>query len=202
MIINTKINSLLDKTFNKLTDSNNSASDLSNIGSNATNSKGRSQDNEKNFKILALSLKIICLLAFLPYALLGMFFINKSFIFIPCLILATLTVLIAMFSNVKMQILQENMQNKFANIAKNFKNFINQNSENILNIKGIEILEKSINKSSEKDFINQEFITSSLINGSVKISKNNYPKDSTQNNFDFDDRKENYHDINSESKNA
>jgi len=162
---NLKINNFLDKTFSKIAESR---SDSINISENS--SKINSQNSEKNFKILQLSLKLICLLAFIPYALLGMFYINKSFIFIPCLVMALATVLLAMFSSVKIQILQENLQDKIANIANSFKDFINQNQKNIADLKGIEILEQSIKTQDNGHFLSADFIADSLIKGSAKIN--------------------------------
>jgi hypothetical protein len=162
---NLNINNFLDKTFSKIAESKSES-----ININEDSSKINSQNSEKNFKILQLSLKLICLLAFIPYALLGMFYINKSFIFIPCLVMALATVLLAMFSSVKIQILQENLQNKIANIANSFKDFINQNQKNIADLKGIEILEQSIKTQDNGHFLYADFIADSLIKGSAKIN--------------------------------
>jgi len=162
---NLKINNFLDKTFSKIAGSRSESINIS-----EDSSKINSQNSEKNFKILQLSLKLICLLAFIPYALLGMFYINKSFIFIPCLVMALATVLLAMFSSVKIQILQENLQNKIANITNSFRDFINQNQKNIADLKGIEILEQSIKTQDDGHFLSADFIADSLIKGSAKIN--------------------------------
>ena len=104
---NYKVNNFLNKTFSKFSDIG-----ISSVKIDEESNKIHSQSSEKTFKILQLSLKTICLFSFIPYALLGMFYIDKSFIFIPCLVMALATVLLAMFSAVKIQILQENLQNK------------------------------------------------------------------------------------------
>jgi hypothetical protein len=177
---NLKINNFLDKTFGKISESRSESINIS-----EDSSKINSQNSEKNFKILQLSLKLICLLAFIPYALLGMFYINKSFIFIPCLVMALATVLLAMFSSVKIQILQENLQNKIANIANSFKDFINQNQKNIADLKGIEILEQSIKTQDDDHFLSADFIADSLIKGSAKINNSPSNNNSLADNFNF-----------------
>jgi hypothetical protein len=177
---NLKINNFLDKTFGKISESRSESINIS-----EDSSKINSQNTEKTFKILQLSLKTICLLAFIPYALLGMFYINKSFIFIPCLVMALTTVLLAMFSAVKIQILQENLQNKIANIANSFKDFINQNHKNIADLKGIEILEQSIKTQDDDHFLSADFIADSLIKGSAKINNSPSNNNSLADNFNF-----------------
>ena len=177
---NLKINNFLDKTFSKMSESNSEPTNIS-----EDSSKVNPQNSEKNFKILQLSLKLICLLAFIPYALLGMFYINKSFIFIPCLVMALATVLLAMFSSVKIQILQENLQNKIINITNSFKDFINQNHQNIADLKGIENLEQSIKTQDDDHFLSADFIADSLIKGSAKINNSPNNNNSLSDNFNF-----------------
>ena len=171
MVNNSKINNFLDKLFHRIIENK---SVLQNSSSNYTgndlNLLDKSIDPQKSFKILQLSLKILCLFSFLPYAIIGMFYINKSFIFIPCLIMATLTVLLTMFTAVKSQILNEYLQDKIGYLANSFKDFILQNQKNINEIRGIEVLENSIKSSSKAGFLDKEFITSSLIKGASKIS--------------------------------
>jgi hypothetical protein len=177
---NLKINNFLDKTFGKISESRSESINIS-----EDSSKINSQNSEKNFKILQLSLKLICLLAFIPYALLGMFYINKSFIFIPCLVMALATVLLAMFSSIKVQVLQENLQNKIANITNSFRDFINQNQKNIADLKGIEILEQSIKTQDDDHFLSADFIADSLIKGSAKINNSPSNNNSLADNFNF-----------------
>ena len=173
MVNNSKINNFFDKLFNKIiaNKSDEARSDeASDIESSSIDPRGNILNVKSSFKVLQLSLKIMCLFAFLPYAILGMFYINKSFIFIPCLIMATLTVLLTMFVAVKSQILNEYLQNKIGYLANSFKDFILQNQKNINEIHGIEVLENSIKSSSKEGFLDKEFITSSLIKGASKIS--------------------------------
>jgi type IV secretory pathway TrbL component len=168
MVNNSKINNFFDRLFNKIIA--NKTDETSDIESSSIDPRGNILNVKSSFKVLQLSLKIMCLFAFLPYAILGMFYINKSFIFIPCLIMATLTVLLTMFTAVKSQILNEYLQNKIDYLANSFKDFILQNQKNINEIRGIEILENSIKSSSKEGFLDKEFITSSLIKGASKIS--------------------------------
>ncbi len=168
MVNNSKINNFFDRLFNKIIA--NKTDETSDIESSSIDPRGNIFNVKSSFKVLQLSLKIMCLFAFLPYAILGMFYINKSFIFIPCLIMATLTVLLTMFTAVKSQILNEYLQNKIGYLANSFKDFILQNQKNINEIHGIEILENSIKSSSKEGFLDKEFITSSLIKGASKIS--------------------------------
>jgi len=168
MVNNSKINNFFDRLFNKIIA--NKTDETSDIESSSIDPRGNIFNVKSSFKVLQLSLKIMCLFAFLPYAILGMFYINKSFIFIPCLIMATLTVLLTMFVAVKSQILNEYLQNKIGYLANSFKDFILQNQKNINEIRGIEILENSIKSSSKEGFLDKEFITSSLIKGASKIS--------------------------------
>ena len=168
MVNNSKLNNFFDRLFNKIIA--NKTDETSDIESSSIDPRGNILNVKSSFKVLQLSLKIMCLFAFLPYAILGMFYINKSFIFIPCLIMATLTVLLTMFTAVKSQILNEYLQNKIDYLANSFKDFILQNQKNINEIRGIEILENSIKSSSKEGFLDKEFITSSLIKGASKIS--------------------------------
>ena len=168
MVNNSKINNFFDKLFNKIIA--NKTDETSDIESSSIDPRGNILNVKSSFKVLQLSLKLMCLFAFLPYAILGMFYINKSFIFIPCLIMATLTVLLTMFVAVKSQILNEYLQNKIGYLANSFKDFILQNQKNINEIHGIEVLENSIKSSSKEGFLDKEFITSSLIKGTSKIS--------------------------------
>ena len=168
MVNNSKINNFFDRLFNKIIA--NKTDETSDIESSSIDPRGNIFNVKSSFKVLQLSLKIMCLFAFLPYAILGMFYINKSFIFIPCLIMATLTVLLTMFVAVKSQILNEYLQNKIGYLANSFKDFILQNQKNINEIHGIEVLENSIKSSSKEGFLDKEFITSSLIKGASKIS--------------------------------
>jgi len=168
MVNNSKLNNFFDRLFNKIIA--NKTDETSDIESSSIDPRGNISNVKSSFKVLQLSLKIMCLFAFLPYAILGMFYINKSFIFIPCLIMATLTVLLTMFVAVKSQILNEYLQNKIGYLANSFKDFILQNQKNINEIRGIEILENSIKSSSKEGFLDKEFITSSLIKGASKIS--------------------------------
>lgn len=168
MVNNSKLNNFFDRLFNKIIA--NKTDETSDIESSSIDPRGNIFNVKSSFKVLQLSLKIMCLFAFLPYAILGMFYINKSFIFIPCLIMATLTVLLTMFTAVKSQILNEYLQNKIGYLANSFKDFILQNQKNINEIHGIEILENSIKSSSKEGFLDKEFITSSLIKGASKIS--------------------------------
>ena len=168
MVNNSKLNNFFDRLFNKIIA--NKTDETSDIESSSIDPRGNIFNVKSSFKVLQLSLKIMCLFAFLPYAILGMFYINKSFIFIPCLIMATLTVLLTMFVAVKSQILNEYLQNKISYLANSFKDFILQNQKNINEIRGIEILENSIKSSSKEGFLDKEFITSSLIKGASKIS--------------------------------
>ena len=168
MVNNSKINNFFDRLFNKIIA--NKTDETSDIESSSIDPRGNIFNVKSSFKVLQLSLKIMCLFAFLPYAILGMFYINKSFIFIPCLIMATLTVLLTMFTAVKSQILNEYLQNKIGYLANSFKDFILQNQKNINEIHGIEVLENSIKSSSKEGFLDKEFITSSLIKGASKIS--------------------------------
>lgn len=168
MVNNSKLNNFFDRLFNKIIA--NKTDETSDIESSSIDPRGNIFNVKSSFKVLQLSLKIMCLFAFLPYAILGMFYINKSFIFIPCLIMATLTVLLTMFVAVKSQILNEYLQNKIGYLANSFKDFILQNQKNINEIHGIEILENSIKSSSKEGFLDKEFITSSLIKGASKIS--------------------------------
>ena len=168
MVNNSKLNNFFDRLFNKIIA--NKTDETSDIESSSIDPRGNIFNVKSSFKVLQLSLKIMCLFAFLPYAILGMFYINKSFIFIPCLIMATLTVLLTMFVAVKSQILNEYLQNKIGYLANSFKDFILQNQKNINEIRGIEILENSIKSSSKEGFLDKEFITSSLIKGASKIS--------------------------------
>jgi hypothetical protein len=168
---NYKVNNFLNKTFSKFSDIG-----ISSVKIDEESNKIHSQSSEKTFKILQLSLKTICLFSFIPYALLGMFYIDKSFIFIPCLVMALATVLLAMFSAVKIQILQENLQNKIANITNSLEDFINQNQRNIADIKGIDVLEQSI-KNQDNDYVlSADFIADSLIKGGAKINTQPSPK--------------------------
>ena len=168
MVNNSKLNNFFDRLFNKIIA--NKTDETSDIESSSIDPRGNIFNVKSSFKVLQLSLKIMCLFAFLPYAILGMFYINKSFIFIPCLIMATLTVLLTMFVAVKSQILNEYLQNKIGYLANSFKDFILQNQKNINEIHGIEVLENSIKSSSKEGFLDKEFITSSLIKGASKIS--------------------------------
>ena len=138
MVNNSKLNNFFDRLFNKIIA--NKTDETSDIESSSIDPRGNIFNVKSSFKVLQLSLKIMCLFAFLPYAILGMFYINKSFIFIPCLIMATLTVLLTMFVAVKSQILNEYLQNKIGYLANSFKDFILQNQKNINEIHGIEIL--------------------------------------------------------------
>lgn len=172
MVNNSKLNNFFDRLFNKIIA--NKTNETSDIESSSIDPRGNILNVKSSFKVLQLSLKIMCLFAFLPYAILGMFYINKSFIFIPCLIMATLTVLLTMFTAVKSQILNEYLQNKISYLANSFKDFILQNQKNINEIHGIEILENSIKSSSKEGFLDKEFITSSLIKGASKISDSSF----------------------------
>ena len=184
MISNSKINNFLDKLFHRVIENKSvSQNSSSNYTSNDSNLLEKSIDPQKSFKILQLSLTILCLFSFLPYAILGMYYVNKSFIFIPCLIMATATVLLTMFSSVKNQILNEYLENRINNLVNNFKNFILKNQKNIHELKGIEILENSIKSSSKEGFLDMEFITSSLIKGASKISDSSSNEKNTKKEF-------------------
>ncbi len=184
MVSNSKINNFLDKLFHRIIENKSvSQNSSSNYTSNDSNLLDKSIDPQKSFKILQLSLKILCLFSFLPYAILGMYYVNKSFIFIPCLIMATATVLLTMFSSVKNQILNEYLENRVNNLVNNFKNFILKNQKNIHELKGIEILENSIKSSSKEGFLDKEFITSSLIKGASKISDSSSNEKNTKKEF-------------------
>jgi hypothetical protein len=181
MVNNSKLNNFFDRLFNKIIA--NKTDETSDIESSSIDPRGNVLNVKSSFKVLQLSLKIMCLFAFLPYAILGMFYINKSFIFIPCLIMATLTVLLTMFTAVKSQILNEYLQNKIDYLANSFKDFILQNQKNINEIRGIEVLENSIKSSSKEGFLDKEFITSSLIKGASKISDSSSNEKNTKKQF-------------------
>jgi hypothetical protein len=181
MVNNSKLNNFFDRLFNKIIA--NKTDETSDIESSSIDPRGNILNVKSSFKVLQLSLKIMCLFAFLPYAILGMFYINKSFIFIPCLIMATLTVLLTMFTAVKSQILNEYLQNKIDYLANSFKDFILQNQKNINEIRGIEVLENSIKSSSKEGFLDKEFITSSLIKGASKISDSSSNEKNTKKEF-------------------
>lgn len=134
------------------------------------------QTSSANFKSVLAMLKTMSLISFMPYAILGMLYVNKSYIFIPCLVLSTLSVLLAMYSTVKIQLIQQNVEGALENISESFKEFIEKNQSQIQQIKGIEILENSIKSTSQnnvnsQDFINHELISSSLVKGAMKISQ-------------------------------
>jgi c-di-AMP phosphodiesterase-like protein len=179
MVSNSKINNFLDKLFHRIIENKSDSQDsITNPTNEDSSSLDKTLDSQKSFKILQLSLKILCLFSFLPYAIFGMYYVNKSFIFIPCLIMATATVLLTMFSSVKNQILNEYLENRINNLANNFKNFILKNQKIINEIQGIEILENYIKSNSYHCFLDKEFITSSLIKGASKINEKSLTKKS------------------------
>jgi hypothetical protein len=119
--------------------------------------------DSKNFKNLQNLIKIFCLICFLPYGIIGMFFVNKSMLFIPCLILGTFTVLLSMFFSIRLQAIQEGVKFKIKNYSENLDKFINENKDNIEYLKGLEILEQSLKNNNKPNIsIDSNFIANSF----------------------------------------
>lgn len=189
MAKNSKINNLLDKIFNnilskflenKISETNNSSQHSQNQNtssstdfnsSNVINSAINTQkyDLDNNLKTLQLLLKIICLCAFLPYAVFGMFFINKSFVFIPCLVMATLSVLLAMYASVKIQFCEESFKNKISSKFETLNKFLSLNQNKLAKLEGYAMVEE-LAKDNFKDFLASDLITSTLIQPENKNS--------------------------------
>ena len=151
------------------------------------------QTPNANFKSVLAMLKMMSLVSFMPYAILGMLYVNKSYIFIPCLVLSTLSVLLAMYSTVKIQMIQLGVEGTLENITESFKEFVEKNHSQLKQIKGIEILENSIKSNSQnsvnsEDFINHELISSSLARGAMKISQDNEKSQITNIGQSLDDK--------------
>lgn len=184
MIKNSKLNNFFDKIFNnvlskflenkicenatpsysteskKNNDSSNSDFNNSNIINASINSQKYDFDN--NIKALQLLLKVICLCAFLPYSIFGMFFINNSFVFIPCLIMATLSVLLAMYTSIKIQFCEESFKNKLLSKFETLNKFLALNQNKLAKLEGYELVE-DLTKENFKDFLTSDLISSSLV---------------------------------------
>ncbi|GDX36066.1 hypothetical protein LBMAG18_05770 [Alphaproteobacteria bacterium] len=119
-------------------------------------------DFDKNLKKLQLLLKVICLCSFIPYAIFGMFFINKSLIFIPCLVMATVSVLLTMYASIKIQFCEENFKNKLFNKFETLNKFLSLNQNKLSKLEGYEMVEE-LAKDNFKDFLSSDLITSTLI---------------------------------------
>lgn len=169
MTSNSKTNNLIDKFISFLIEK--TLSRKINEGNNMRNSNQfnfsdgilDSSLDAKNFKNLQNLIKIFCLICFLPYGIIGMFFVNKSMLFIPCLILGTFTVLLSMFFSIRLQAIQEGIKFKINNYSENLDKFISENKDNIEYLKGLEILEQSLKNNNKPNIsIDSNFIANSF----------------------------------------
>lgn len=188
---NSKTNNLIDKFISFLIEK--TLSQKINEGSDMTNSnKFNFSDGTldscldvKNFKNLQNLIKIFCLICFLPYGIIGMFFVNKSMLFIPCLILGTFTVLLSMFFSIRLQAIQEGVKFKINNYTENLDKFISENKDNIEYLKGIEILEQSLKNSNKTNIsIDSNFIVNSFSSSRVDNQSSIKQINSSTNNFE------------------
>jgi hypothetical protein len=169
MTSNSKTNNLIDKFISfliektlsrKINESNNKRDSNQFIFSDEMLD---SSLDSKNFKNLQNLIKIFCLICFLPYGIIGMFFVNKSMLFIPCLILGTFTVLLSMFFSIRLQAIQEGVKFKIKNYSENLDKFISENKDNIEYLKGLEILEQSLKNNNKPNIsIDSNFIANSF----------------------------------------